>query len=50
VRHGRGKPKSEEPTVTKENVGIGLFLVVGTGLIMAVFVWLSIWLERSFKK
>jgi hypothetical protein len=31
-------------------VGIGLFLVVGTGLIMAVFVGLAIWLERSFKK
>ena len=36
--------------MTAENVRIGLFLVVGTGLIMAVFVWLAIWLERSFKK
>jgi ABC-type nitrate/sulfonate/bicarbonate transport system permease component len=50
VRHGRGKPESEEPTMTAQNVGIGLFLVVGTGLIMAVFVGLAIWLERSFKK
>jgi uncharacterized iron-regulated membrane protein len=33
-----------------ENLQIGLFLVVGTALIMGVFVGLAIWLERTFKK
>jgi hypothetical protein len=33
-----------------ENIQIGIFLVVGTGLITVIFVGLAIWLERSFKK
>lgn len=36
--------------MTLENLQIGVFLVVGTGLIMGIFVGLAIWLERSFKK
>lgn len=32
------------------NLEIGLFIIVGTGLIMGLFVGLAIWLERSFKK
>ena len=36
--------------MTLQNIEIGAFLVVGTVLIMGVFVGLAIWLERSFKK
>lgn len=36
--------------MSMENLQIGLFIIVGTGLIMAFFVGLAIWLERSFKK
>ena len=31
-------------------LGIGIFLTVATVLLTAVFVWLTIWLENSFKK
>jgi hypothetical protein len=37
-------------TMSMENLEIGLFIIVGTGLIMGFFVGLAIWLERSFKK
>jgi hypothetical protein len=36
--------------MTAENLKIGLFIIVGTGLITGLFVGLAIWLERSFKK
>ena len=36
--------------MTMENLEIGIFIVAGTALIMALFVGLAIWLERSFKK
>jgi hypothetical protein len=31
-------------------LGIGIFVVVGTLLIMGVFLGVTIWLENSFKK
>lgn len=31
-------------------LGIGLFLVIGTLLLMGFFIGLTIWLERAFKK
>jgi hypothetical protein len=31
-------------------LGIGIFLVVGTALITFFFVWITMWLEKSFKK
>ena len=33
-----------------EKFGIGLFIVGGTLLIMGIFLVLTIWLERHFKK
>jgi hypothetical protein len=36
--------------MTLENLEIGLFIIVGTALIMGLFVGIAIWLERSFKK
>lgn len=33
-----------------DRLGIGLFLVVGTGIIMAVILGLSIWMERNFSR
>jgi hypothetical protein len=36
--------------MTKENLEIGAFIVVGTGLITVLFVGIAIWLERAFKK
>jgi hypothetical protein len=36
--------------MTKENLEIGAFIVVGTGLITLLFVGIAMWLERSFKK
>jgi hypothetical protein len=33
-----------------ENLEIGAFIVVGTGLITVLFVGIAMWLERSFKK
>ncbi len=33
-----------------DRLGIGIFLTVGTLLIMGFFVGFTIWLENSFKK
>ena len=31
-------------------LGIGIFMVVGTFLLMALFIGFTAWLERDFKK
>jgi hypothetical protein len=36
--------------MSKENLEIGAFIVVGTALITLLFVGIAMWLERSFKK
>jgi hypothetical protein len=36
--------------MTRENLEIGAFIVVGTVLITVLFVGIAKWLERSFKK
>lgn len=33
-----------------DRLGIGLFLVIGTGIIMGFILGLSIWLERNFNR
>lgn len=33
-----------------DRLGIGIFLTVGTLLIMGLFLGVTIWLENSFKK
>ncbi|MFY9269417.1 MAG: hypothetical protein WAO55_06680 [Candidatus Manganitrophaceae bacterium] len=33
-----------------DRLGIGIFIAVGTVLIMGFFLGVTIWLERSFKK
>lgn len=33
-----------------DRLGIGIFLIVGTLLIMGFFVGVTVWLENAFKK
>lgn len=33
-----------------DRLGIGLFLVIGTGIIMGVILGLSIWMEKNFNR
>jgi hypothetical protein len=36
--------------MSRQNLEIGAFIVVGTALITLLFVGIAMWLERSFKK